>query len=75
LVLATLRFAEVHDLTSGEIALVRTVAWGNSGKEVPTRLNVKPSTIATMWQRIFRRTGLRSQTEILAALLRLSVER
>ena len=64
-------FAHIHGLSNRERMLLEFVANGTPAKEVSVRLNVKPSTIATMWQRIFRRTGMRAQSEVLAAVLRL----
>lgn len=64
-------FAHIHGLSNRERMLLELVADGVPAKEVSSHLKVKPSTIATMWQRIFRRTGMRSQSEVLAAVLQL----
>jgi DNA-binding NarL/FixJ family response regulator len=65
------QFATRHRLSPREQLILEQAVAGASDKEVAFRLGCARGTIATYWQRIFNKTGQRSQRDVLSALLRL----
>ncbi|MBI4951616.1 MAG: response regulator, partial [Myxococcales bacterium] len=64
------RFASAHALSAGETEAVLALAAGLEGGEQCERLGCGRGSLATYWHRILKKTGLRSQSAILATLLR-----
>lgn len=58
-----------HGFSQREREVVRAAAEGLVNKEIADRLGLRPGTIATYWRRIYKKTGLASQRDVLAALI------
>jgi DNA-binding CsgD family transcriptional regulator len=54
----------VDDLTPQELQVARLVATGLTNREVAARLFLSPKTIETHLGRVFRKTGVRTRTEL-----------
>jgi DNA-binding CsgD family transcriptional regulator len=64
------QFADEHGLSGGERETVRLAAEGLVSKEIAERRQQSVKTVDSYWARIYIKTGLGSQREILSALLR-----
>ncbi|MCC6526821.1 MAG: response regulator [Polyangiaceae bacterium] len=64
------RFASAHALSPAETEAVLALAAGLDGAEQCERLGCGRGSLATYWHRILKKSGLRSQSAVLAALLR-----
>jgi DNA-binding NarL/FixJ family response regulator len=62
-------YCHTHGLSPRERDVIRAAAEGMVNKEIAYQLGCMPGTIATYWRRIYRKTGLTSQREVLAALI------
>lgn len=63
-------YGRVHHLSPCELKLIRMSAGGLRNAAVAVRLGCSPHTTAGYWQRIFHKTGQRTQAAVLAAILR-----
>lgn len=63
-------FAGRFGLSPREEHLVAAAARGRSDKEVLHELGCSRGTVATYWQRVFAKTGQRSQRDVVALILR-----
>ncbi len=63
-------FALRFELSPREASILKMAATGMRDKEIAYDLGVSPGTQATYWQRIFKKTGQRSQRDVLGALVR-----
>lgn len=64
-------FATHYRLSPREQSILEQAVAGSNDKEIALRLGCARGTIATYWQRIFNKTGQRSQRDVLSAMLRL----
>lgn len=71
---AIARFGKEHGLAIRELLVLQEAVEGLGDKEIASALRLAPGTLSTYWTRIFNRTGLRSQREVLAAMVRLAAE-
>jgi DNA-binding NarL/FixJ family response regulator len=67
-------YAVSRHLSAQERRLLLATVKGSSEKEVAFSLGCRRSTTSTYWQRIFQKTGLRSQIEVLSAVLRWTID-
>jgi len=58
-----------HGFSQREREVVRGAAEGLVNKQIADRLGLRPGTIATYWRRIYKKTSLPSQRDVLAALI------
>lgn len=66
------RFVEAHRLSPRERSILGLAIDGANDKEICGRLGCARGTIATYWQRIFKKSGQHSQRDVIAAILRFS---
>lgn len=64
------RFGLPFGLTATELRVVMTAVQGSSRSEAAESIGCSEATLSWHWQNIFRRTRLRSQRELLAAIIR-----
>jgi len=62
-----------HSLTSGERTVLRLVAEGLGNREIGARIGYSEATVRSLLQSIFRRFGVHTRSEAVAAALRLGV--
>ncbi len=62
------RFALAHNLSLQETAVLNHAVAGNNNKEIAQILGCETPTIATYWNRIFKKTGRHSQRDVLGKL-------
>jgi DNA-binding CsgD family transcriptional regulator/PAS domain-containing protein len=58
-------FARLYKLTGGELRVLSALAQGLGGKEAATMLGIGEATVRTHLQRIFSKTGMPRQTDLL----------
>lgn len=68
------RYARRHRLSRQELRLLITSINGVPDKRVAHEWGCSRSTIGTYWKRIFAKTGMRPQRNVLADLLRFAAE-
>jgi DNA-binding CsgD family transcriptional regulator len=64
------RFAVRHGLSGREADVIVLAAGGHARKEIASRLDISPKTVAEYWTRICWKTGCANQSHVLARLLR-----
>lgn len=62
------RFARAHKLSPRETALVRFAVTGTNNDEAAALLGCSRATISTYWNRVFRKTGVSGQKEVIILL-------
>jgi two-component system, NarL family, response regulator NreC len=62
--------AETDPLSEREEEVLRHIAWGESNKEIATRLGISTKTVETYKARIGEKLGLRSRTEMVRYAVR-----
>jgi len=67
-------YARGHALSPQERRLLLATINGRTEKDAAFLLGCRRSTTSTYWQRIFHKTGRRSQVEVVSAVLRWSVD-
>jgi len=67
-------YARGHGLSPQERRLLLATINGRTEKDAAFLLGCRRSTTSTYWQRIFHKTGRRSQVEVVSAVLRWSVD-
>jgi DNA-binding CsgD family transcriptional regulator len=67
-------YASGQGLSTQEQRLLAATVAGKVEKEIAASLRCTRSTLSTYWQRIFRKTGCRSQTQVVSAVLRWMVD-
>ena len=63
-------FARRHRLSPREVTLLRSALEGKNNDEVAAELGCSRTTISTYWSRIFRKTGVSGQRDLIIAVLR-----
>lgn len=64
------RFVTHHRLSPRERSILRMAVEGANDKEIAGQLSCARGTVATYWQRIFKKTGQHSQRDVIASILR-----
>ena len=67
------RFAEARALSPAEEHVLTLAAHGLTTKEIATTRGQSPKTVDQYWYRIYCKTGLRSQRDLLAHLIDLAL--
>lgn len=68
-------FRELTGLSPQEARLLNMAALGKNSDEAADLLGISRSTIGSYWNRIFRKTGCRSQRDVLGAVLKFASSR
>jgi DNA-binding CsgD family transcriptional regulator len=69
-----LAFRDVHNLSDREAETVALALTGLRTKEIASTLGCAPQTIATYWDRVYRKTNSNSKEMVLALVIRFIVE-
>jgi DNA-binding NarL/FixJ family response regulator len=72
---AVAAYARAHGVSDKEAEVLMLAASGASTRDNAERLSVKPSSIHTYWRRIFWKTGIRSQSQVLAQVFMRAMQR
>jgi DNA-binding NarL/FixJ family response regulator len=67
-------YCRAHGLSARQTELVRAAAMGLRNDEASKRLGCAPHTTTGYWQRIFEKTGQRSQPGVLGAIVRFATQ-
>jgi DNA-binding NarL/FixJ family response regulator len=63
-------FARTYRLSPREIALLRLAVLGRNNDQAAAELGCSRATVATYWNRVFRKTGVSGQRDVIILLLR-----